>query len=186
MAPSATLCNVPLSTSFNYDFEKSLLSLDWVLTSGLCPINPVVSGPLTLPYHDAVDTVCSAHMQLFIASSLPFDLVLGRDWLLLCREALPNAHFYLSSGILDSRPPQKATVQPFVALLSMDVDENTSPQLGTSVPETPPYPVAHQAMDTDHHLSPESSAAALNNNNQLQAVAISASNCVLQFGKFWL
>ncbi|KAJ7874033.1 hypothetical protein B0H14DRAFT_3859896 [Mycena olivaceomarginata] len=55
MAPSATFCNIPLSTS--------------------------VPSPL-----------------LSVTSTLPYDVVLGRDWLLFCRETLPHTSFDLSSG----------------------------------------------------------------------------------------
>ncbi|KAJ7306285.1 hypothetical protein DFH08DRAFT_976017 [Mycena albidolilacea] len=73
----ATLCNISLSTTFDRNYEKSLLSLDWVLTSGLRAVGSLVSGPLSLPYHDgAVDTVCCLQVQLSVTSSLPFDLAL--------------------------------------------------------------------------------------------------------------
>jgi hypothetical protein len=35
MAATATFRNMPLSTTVNYDVERSLLSLDWVLSSGI-------------------------------------------------------------------------------------------------------------------------------------------------------
>ncbi|KAF8140774.1 hypothetical protein K438DRAFT_1785396 [Mycena galopus ATCC 62051] len=41
--PTAVFCNVPLSTSFSCDLEKSTLSLEWVLASGVQAKNSVVS-----------------------------------------------------------------------------------------------------------------------------------------------
>lgn len=103
--PTAIFCNVPLSTSFSRDLEKSSLSLEWVLASGVPANNSVVSGVLSLPYsNDGAETVCCLQVHLSIASSLPFDLVLGRDWLQFSRDSLPNACFHLTSGVLDMRP----------------------------------------------------------------------------------
>jgi hypothetical protein len=42
--PAVTFCNLPLSTMFNHNLEKSLLSLEWLLTSGV-PTVITVSGP---------------------------------------------------------------------------------------------------------------------------------------------
>jgi hypothetical protein len=35
------------------------------------------------------------------ATSLPYDIVLGRDWLLLCRDALMYRSFGLTSGSVE-------------------------------------------------------------------------------------
>ncbi|KAJ7140757.1 hypothetical protein C8R44DRAFT_974533 [Mycena epipterygia] len=72
----------PLSTAFDHNLESSLLSLDWVLTSGLRPNNSVLCGCLCLPYRDSADCVWSLDVQLTISASLPFDLVLGHDCVL--------------------------------------------------------------------------------------------------------
>jgi hypothetical protein len=102
---SPIMATLSLSTTFDRNSEKSLLSLDWVLTSGLRTVGSLVSGPLSLPYHDgAVDTVCRLQVQLSVTSSLPFDLVLGRDWLQICRDSLPRGSFHLTSGPLDIHP----------------------------------------------------------------------------------
>ncbi|KAJ7905964.1 hypothetical protein B0H13DRAFT_2334058 [Mycena leptocephala] len=59
MAPSATFCKIPLSTSVDPVSSKSLVSLDWILASGIPA--PVASGVLALP---SGNTVCSMHMKL--------------------------------------------------------------------------------------------------------------------------
>ncbi|KAJ7870292.1 hypothetical protein B0H14DRAFT_3440126 [Mycena olivaceomarginata] len=46
------------------------------------------------------DTVCSMHMTLSVVTDLPYDLILGRDWLFFCRQTLPQASFQLSSGVV--------------------------------------------------------------------------------------
>jgi hypothetical protein len=101
MPPSATLCAVPLSTTFNPTVERSLLSIDWVLSSGLPAVESFVSGRLCLPYRSSTDSVLSLDVRLAISASLPFDLVLGRDWFVQCADSLPNTCFYLSSGVVN-------------------------------------------------------------------------------------
>ena len=102
MLLSAVFCNVPLSSSVDPTSEASLLSLDWVLSSGVPTVQSVASGALTLP---SGDSVCSMHIKLRICSDLPYDLVLGRDWLFFCRETLPHASFVLSSGVVTPGRP---------------------------------------------------------------------------------
>jgi hypothetical protein len=98
MGSCATFCNVPLSTSVNPVSERSLISLDWVLTAGIPAPQSVASGILTLP---SGNTVCSMHMKLSVTAGLTDDLVLGCDWLFFfCRQTLPHASFHLSSGIV--------------------------------------------------------------------------------------
>lgn len=97
---SATFRNLALSTTFDKDEEKSRLSLDWVLQSGVRAVRSVASGILTIP---AADSTFSVEMEFSIASSLPFDLVLGCDWLQYFRESVPETCFYLSSGPIDLR-----------------------------------------------------------------------------------
>ncbi|KAJ7691293.1 hypothetical protein B0H17DRAFT_1179642 [Mycena rosella] len=89
-----------LTTAFNCDTEKSLLSLDWVLNSGICAVCSVASGILTIP---CVNGAFSVQMNLPVVSSLTSDLVLGQDWLQYCRESVPQTCFYLTSGPIDLR-----------------------------------------------------------------------------------
>jgi hypothetical protein len=111
MSPSATFCNVPLSTSVDPSSDKSLLSLDWVLSSGIPAPQSVASGALALPYGDSI---CSMHVSLLVRSSLPYDLVLGRDWLFFCRQTLPHASFALSSGVVTPGMPSSMSFEfPF-------------------------------------------------------------------------
>ncbi|KAJ7258656.1 hypothetical protein C8J57DRAFT_1644624 [Mycena rebaudengoi] len=105
MPPSATFCNLAVLTTFNAELEKSALSLDWVLASGVKTTVSIASGVLSLPCED---TVCAMHVELTVTASLPFDLVLGRDWLHFCRDSLPNSRFILSSGLFDLRPTKPA------------------------------------------------------------------------------
>ncbi|KAJ7837883.1 hypothetical protein B0H14DRAFT_3870287 [Mycena olivaceomarginata] len=135
MPPSATFFDIPLSSTFCADHEKSLLSLDWVLASGIKSSGSVASGVLSLPCEGST---CVMNANLSIKDLLPFDLVLGRDWHLFCRDSLPSARFLLPSGILDFAPthmsfflfsgcfvnsvnPAPATVHPIQAC-PMDVD----------------------------------------------------------------
>ncbi|KAJ7825474.1 hypothetical protein B0H14DRAFT_3874437, partial [Mycena olivaceomarginata] len=97
MAASAFFCNLPLSTSFNPGSEKSCISLDWVLASGIPVSRSTASGILTLPYGN---TICSMHMSLSVSSPPAYDLVLGRDWLFFCPETSPGASFQLTSGVI--------------------------------------------------------------------------------------
>ncbi|KAJ7820756.1 hypothetical protein B0H14DRAFT_2833245, partial [Mycena olivaceomarginata] len=89
----ATFRNLPLSTMFDQHADKSKLSLDWVLNSGVPASHSVASGILTLP---SVDGAFSAHIDVAVTSSLSFDIVLG---------TVPDTCFQLSSGILDLRWP---------------------------------------------------------------------------------
>ena len=116
MTSTATFRNIPLSTTFDRDREKSSLSLEWLLDSGSPAVRSVASGILTLPNSDGVFSV---HMDLSIQSSLPADLVLGRDWLQYSRESIPEACFHLSSGPVDlRRAPIGRLASHFLFLLS--------------------------------------------------------------------
>ncbi|KAJ7939091.1 hypothetical protein B0H13DRAFT_2300824 [Mycena leptocephala] len=75
MPVSATFHNIALSTAFDPNADKSLLSLNWVLTHGIRVLHSVASGHLTLPCVASDDL--SLEMNLPVASSLPFDLVFG-------------------------------------------------------------------------------------------------------------
>ncbi|KAF8190979.1 hypothetical protein K438DRAFT_1970727 [Mycena galopus ATCC 62051] len=99
MPVSATLCSLPLSTTFDAQEEKSKLSLNWVLQNGIRTVRSVASGILTVP---GLDTGFSVHMDLPVAIlSSPFDVILGRDWLQYCRESVPNSRLCLSSGVVE-------------------------------------------------------------------------------------
>ncbi|KAJ7813280.1 hypothetical protein B0H14DRAFT_2854305, partial [Mycena olivaceomarginata] len=54
----ATFRNLPLSTTFDQHADKSKLSLDWVLNSGVPASHSVASGILTLPSVDTVPDTC--------------------------------------------------------------------------------------------------------------------------------
>ncbi|KAJ7920984.1 hypothetical protein B0H13DRAFT_1985948 [Mycena leptocephala] len=101
MTASATFCNVALSTALDWNRDLSILSLDWVFASGIRTDQGVASGVLALPCVDG--GVFAVPTKFPLASSLPSDVVLGRDWLQYCRQTVPNACF-LSSGLVDLRP----------------------------------------------------------------------------------
>ncbi|KAJ7795686.1 hypothetical protein B0H14DRAFT_2918132 [Mycena olivaceomarginata] len=42
---------------------------------------------------------------LVVVSSLPSDLVSGRNWMSYCRCSFPDAHFVLDSGYVHTHPP---------------------------------------------------------------------------------
>ncbi|KAJ7653801.1 hypothetical protein B0H17DRAFT_1146959 [Mycena rosella] len=62
-----------------------MLSLDWILNSGIHTVGSIASGILTLP---CVNGVFSVQMNLSVVSGLPSDLVLGREWLQYCQESV--------------------------------------------------------------------------------------------------
>jgi hypothetical protein len=96
---SATLGNHPLSTIFDANEESSRLSLDWVLRTGIKTTHASVSAILTIPGVEPCSTF-STQIVLPVSSSLPVDLVLGRDWMHYCQENFPAASFNLSSGVI--------------------------------------------------------------------------------------
>ncbi|KAJ7246237.1 hypothetical protein C8J57DRAFT_1210247 [Mycena rebaudengoi] len=98
---TATFCNISLSTSFDRDKEQSELSLDWVLASGIPASRSVAHGILSVPCTTGVSSV---YLDLAIVSSLPFDLILGRDWLQYCRESAFDTVLQLSDCQMDLRP----------------------------------------------------------------------------------
>ncbi|KAJ7793179.1 hypothetical protein B0H14DRAFT_2927620 [Mycena olivaceomarginata] len=101
---SATFCSKPVSLSVNPASEKSLVTLDWILANGIAAPRSAASGVLTLP---SGGSICSMHIKASICSDLPYDLVLGRDWLFSCRETLPHSSFTLSSGVVHPRNPSR-------------------------------------------------------------------------------
>ncbi|KAJ6555495.1 hypothetical protein B0H10DRAFT_2122915 [Mycena sp. CBHHK59/15] len=124
MPSSSNSVCCPLSTTFNSTLERSLLSIDWVLTSGLSAVESLISGRLCLPYRSSSDSVLSLDVQLAVSASLPFDLVLGRDWLVHCTNSVPDACFYLSSGLVNlaSFAPDPPALCSSTHSPTMDID----------------------------------------------------------------
>lgn len=157
MAPSATFCNIPLSTAVDSSSATSRVSLDWILSAGISAPGSVASGILTLP---CGDTVCSMHTKLSVTSTLPYDVVLGRDWLFFCRETLPHTSFDLSSGSVSpghrSPPPVDQCGHLDTNSSAMDVDAQPcegTPSQSKSVPSFlgPPYSYFGQCLTEDFH-----------------------------------
>jgi hypothetical protein len=96
---SATLGNLPLSTMFDANEKTSRLSLDWVLRTGIKTTHAGASGILTIPGVEHCSTF-SLQILLPVSSSLPVDLVLGRDWMRYCQANFPAACLTLSSGVI--------------------------------------------------------------------------------------
>ncbi|KAJ7702059.1 hypothetical protein B0H14DRAFT_3903980 [Mycena olivaceomarginata] len=94
---SATLGDLPPSTMFDANEETSRLSLDWVLQTGIKTTHAGASGILTIPGVQHCSTF-SMQILLPVSSSLPVDLVLGRDWMRYCQANFPAARLNLSSG----------------------------------------------------------------------------------------
>ena len=103
--PSATSLFPPLLTLLSQ--ARSCLWTGSLL--GLRPNNSLLSGRLCLPYRDSTDGVWSLNVQLAISASLPFDLVLGHDWLQLSQTTLPYASFDLASGLLNVQATTQRT-----------------------------------------------------------------------------
>ncbi|KAJ7845884.1 hypothetical protein B0H13DRAFT_1908153 [Mycena leptocephala] len=111
ISPSATSCNVPLSTSVDPSSDKSILSLDWVLCSGIPAPRSVASGSLTLPYSS------SAH-QSFDAPLAPS----GHDrlWPIINPIALRSAtapaarHMSFSTGACTDHAVDASLVELYV------------------------------------------------------------------------
>ncbi|KAJ6546082.1 hypothetical protein DFH09DRAFT_1282058, partial [Mycena vulgaris] len=134
MPRPASLCDVPVSTAFDPNLQSSLLSLDWVLASGLCFNNSLISGRLCLFYRDSTDGVWSPDVELAISASLPFDLVLGHDWLQLCQTTLPYASFDLASGVLNLQATRRGSPAPAVnpSIVVFHSDQGLTPRASTS------------------------------------------------------
>src|ERR1700761_3968498 len=79
MSRAATFCDLPISTHFDSRLARSCASLKWVLNSGLRTATPLLSGRLTLPCHTGVISVVLHDIP--VNASLPYDLILGLDWL---------------------------------------------------------------------------------------------------------
>ncbi|KAJ7870182.1 hypothetical protein B0H14DRAFT_3132159 [Mycena olivaceomarginata] len=115
MAPSATFCNIPLSTSVDPSSATSRVSLNWILSAGISAPGSVASGILTLPCGDT-----------------------GRDWLFFCRETLPHTSFDLSSGSVSPGhrppPPIDQCGHPDSNLNAMDVDAQPCEATPSQIP----------------------------------------------------
>ncbi|KAJ7873126.1 hypothetical protein B0H14DRAFT_3131412 [Mycena olivaceomarginata] len=127
MSPSPMFCTISVSVSVDATAEKSLITLDWVLSSGIPVLHSIASGVLTLP---SGDTVCSMNIKLSVCSELPYDLVLGRDWLFFCRETIPHATFALTSGIVCPGKSSSAAVNGPVPGASVPSDMDVDGQFG--------------------------------------------------------
>ncbi|KAJ6476588.1 hypothetical protein DFH09DRAFT_1379541 [Mycena vulgaris] len=101
MSSLTTFCNVPVSTGFDGRAPSSYVSLDWVINSGLRTRASQLSGSLTLPC-DAGSISIRLH-DVTVTNSLPYDLILGLDWLHLVRNSAPQPIVHLASGSLDLR-----------------------------------------------------------------------------------
>ncbi|KAF7357327.1 hypothetical protein MSAN_01328400 [Mycena sanguinolenta] len=94
MAPAPTFCNVPVSAGCS-------VSLHWAINSGIRAQNSLVSGLLALPSNNGI--VSGYVNNVLVASSLPFDLVLGLDWFAFVCDHVPGTMVHLSSGPLELR-----------------------------------------------------------------------------------
>ncbi|KAJ7451968.1 hypothetical protein FB451DRAFT_1524564, partial [Mycena latifolia] len=133
---SATFCNIPLSTSVNHLAQQSLV--DWILSSGISASRSLVSDILTLP---SGNSVCSMHSKLGVTTGLPYDLVLGRDWLFFFRQTLPHASFVLSSGVGQPGQPRSSLAASSDSNgTAMNVDDQASVRdvMETSAPVRAP------------------------------------------------
>ncbi|KAJ7207628.1 hypothetical protein GGX14DRAFT_396446 [Mycena pura] len=115
MSASATFCEIPLRTAFDAQSCDSLVSSEWILSAGVPTRQSMASGVLTVP---STDTIHSMQLKASVAADLPFDLVLGRDWLFFCRQTLPHTSFVLSSGVVFPGASADVTSD----LHTMDVD----------------------------------------------------------------
>ncbi|KAJ7339032.1 hypothetical protein DFH08DRAFT_938813 [Mycena albidolilacea] len=142
-------CSKPVSLSVNPASEKSLVTLDWVLVNRIAAPRSAASGVLTLP---SGGSICSMHIKASICLDLPYNLVLGRDWLFFCRETLPHLSFTLSSGIVHPRNPSHLLTIPLLSTVidgTINVDGRDSDIQSESV--------LNVIMDaTDKQLSTES------------------------------
>ena len=88
--------------------------LEWILSAGVPTPQSMASGVLTVP---STDTIHSMYLKAFVAADLPFDLVLGWDWLFFYRQTLPHTSFVLSSGVVFSRSVSQK--EPVIKLSSV-------------------------------------------------------------------
>ncbi|KAJ7504701.1 hypothetical protein B0H11DRAFT_2273269 [Mycena galericulata] len=101
MSSPTTFCNVPVSTGFDGRAPRSYVSLDWVINFGLRTRASQLSGPLTLPCDAGSISICLHDVA--VTASLPYDLILGLDWLHLVWNSAPQPVVHLASGSLDLR-----------------------------------------------------------------------------------
>ncbi|KAJ7857944.1 hypothetical protein B0H14DRAFT_2578114 [Mycena olivaceomarginata] len=115
MPPSATFFDIPLSSTFCADHEKSLLSLDWVLASGIKSSGSVASGVLSLPCEGST-CVINVPPILVPAQShrpavAPHPLM---PYTLICLNLL--THLYISSviSLLPVTAPMPVSLQALI------------------------------------------------------------------------
>ncbi|KAF7358072.1 hypothetical protein MVEN_00855000 [Mycena venus] len=160
MLPAASFHNIPLSTSFNIDQECSVISLDWVLSSGVPASNSLACGLLSLPCGDG--SFRSMNVQLAIKASLPCDLVLGRDWKLYCSNAFPNTRFVMDSEYVHIHPPASTTTRA-----SDDSEMNIDGQVLSDGPfsclcQDPSAPLCASTSNAVHGHVPKPSTSSRN------------------------
>ncbi|KAJ7465270.1 hypothetical protein FB451DRAFT_1370113 [Mycena latifolia] len=145
MTSIATFCNVPVSAAFNDKATSSSVSLDWIMKSGVPTQNSRTSGLLSLTCNAGVLSMFLNGIS--VAASLPYDLVLGLDWLqFVCNSTNPTSAVavHLISGPLELRHNSLASAgSPSVAPVfrgDIEVDlSSSSPvsQGGPGVVSTP-------------------------------------------------
>ncbi|KAF8207380.1 hypothetical protein K438DRAFT_1755427 [Mycena galopus ATCC 62051] len=106
--------------------RNNKLSSDWVLKNGIKTAHSVASKVLSVP---GIETGFSVHMNLSIATRLPYDAVLGRDWIQYCQETVPNGDLSLLSGIIDLRHSPLSTSEKTLISCAVEqsafLDQNT-------------------------------------------------------------
>ncbi|KAJ6592628.1 hypothetical protein B0H19DRAFT_1224522 [Mycena capillaripes] len=142
MPSIATFCNFPVSAAFNDKATSSSVFLDWIMNSSDPTQNSRASSLLSLP--------CNAGaLSMFLAASLPSDLVLGLDWFqFVCNSTNPTSAVvvHLISGPLELRHNSLTSAgSPSVALVfrgNIGVDLSPSSpvsQGGPGVVSTPSF-----------------------------------------------
>ncbi|KAJ7616475.1 hypothetical protein FB45DRAFT_934312 [Roridomyces roridus] len=126
MHSSATLCNLPVSTGFDRNLAQSQLSLGYVFNSGIPTLGSCFSGLLTLPCDTGILTLHLDNVR--IVASLPFDLVLGQEWLRLMQNSPRVAVAHLSSGSLQLRT------------LEYGLEQSSSSRIDTTTVTSSPIP----------------------------------------------
>ncbi|KAJ7067560.1 hypothetical protein C8F01DRAFT_1121665 [Mycena amicta] len=134
MSSASTFCSAPVSCSLDSTSQQAQVSLEWVLSAGIRSCGGEVRGTLLL---DASGTTVSMLLCAVVRSSLPYDLLLGRDWLHFCRDTLPDAVFTLSSGIVHPGKPSggvfRCCRRAFLICLVMHAT-SPSPSLSSPLP----------------------------------------------------
>ncbi|KAJ7735681.1 hypothetical protein B0H14DRAFT_2639128 [Mycena olivaceomarginata] len=158
MSPSPTFCTIPLSVSVDATAEKSLITLDWVLSNGIPALHSVASGILTL---SSGNTVCSMNTELSVCSEHLYDLVLGRDWLFFCQETIPLAMFALTSGIVCLGKSSSTVVNDLLPGASGPSDMDVDGQFDGDTANTQCNAVSAELLPRFYRLSNASDSKAL-------------------------